>query len=101
MLASSVISAVNVAEVTSRAMKQGASVAGTRALLSGLNMAVAPLDAEHALLTGELHRRTRAHGLSLGDCACLALGQARGLPVVTADRAWRDLGLGVEVVLIR
>lgn len=101
LLVGSLINAVNAAEVTSRVMARGASLAEARLLMSGLHLDVAPLDSEQALLTGELHRRTRDYGLSLADCACLALARARRLPAVTADRAWRDLPLDVEIVLIR
>jgi PIN domain nuclease of toxin-antitoxin system len=44
---------------------------------------------------------TRQAGLSLGDRACLALGLTRGLPVLTADRVWAQLDVGVEVVVCR
>jgi PIN domain nuclease of toxin-antitoxin system len=42
-------------------------------------------------------------GLSLGDRACLALASARGLPVVTAGRAWLEHAgrLGVDIRSIR
>ncbi|HEY7852690.1 MAG TPA: type II toxin-antitoxin system VapC family toxin [Caulobacteraceae bacterium] len=101
LLVGSLINAVNAAEVTSRVMARGASLAEARSLMAGLLMDVSPLDSEQALLTGQLHRETRPYGLSLADCACLALARARHLPAVTADRAWRDLPLGVEIVLIR
>ncbi len=39
--------------------------------------------------------------LSMGDRACLGLALATGLPVVTADRAWRKLDLGIEVRTLR
>jgi PIN domain nuclease of toxin-antitoxin system len=39
--------------------------------------------------------------LSLGDRACLALGLRLGSPVVTADRVWATVDVGVEIVLIR
>jgi PIN domain nuclease of toxin-antitoxin system len=48
-----------------------------------------------------LRRQTRDHGLSLGDRACLALAVSLGLPVMTADRAWMALDLGIEVIVIR
>lgn len=40
-------------------------------------------------------------GLAPGARACLALARARGIAVWTADRAWRELDAGIEVVLIR
>lgn len=44
---------------------------------------------------------TKARGLSLADRACLALARRLNVPVVTADREWADLNLGVIVQLIR
>lgn len=38
---------------------------------------------------------------SLGDRACLALAMELKLPVVTADRAWIDLDLGIDICVIR
>lgn len=96
-----VISAVNLAEVLSRfqdaghdprAVAQDLEVSGLRTLAFGPAGAV-----DSAGLRGV----TRAAGLSLGDRACLALGQALGRPVLTADRAWATLGLPGEVTVIR
>ena len=101
LLRGSLISAVNAAEVTSRYIAEGGSMTLTRGMLDDLYVVVSPFDAEQAFRTGELHRQTRPYGLSMGDCACLALARARNLPVVTADRAWRSLPLDLEVVLIR
>lgn len=42
-----------------------------------------------------------AFGLSLGDRACLSLAVLRGLPVLTADRVWARLTVGIEVHCIR
>ncbi len=52
-------------------------------------------------MSADLRSATRAHGLSLGDRACLALARSAGLPVLTADREWRGVGLDMEIELIR
>jgi len=56
------------------------------------------VDAER---TAELRSVTRQHGLSLGDRACLALALRAARPVLTADRAWENVGVGVEIHLLR
>jgi PIN domain nuclease of toxin-antitoxin system len=37
----------------------------------------------------------------LGDRACLALAQQLDLPVLTADKIWQRLDIGVSIQLIR
>ncbi len=46
-------------------------------------------------------RRARPAGLSLGDRACLALARRLGLPVLSADRTWLKVDVGVAVEFIR
>ncbi|WP_051758091.1 hypothetical protein [Prauserella rugosa] len=53
------------------------------------------------LATAELWPHTRHQGLSLGDRACLALAQRLDRPALTADQAWKNLDLAVDVQLIR
>jgi ribonuclease VapC len=48
-----------------------------------------------------MRARARTAGLSLGDRACLALAEARGLPVVTADRQWKAFQSTVEIKQLR
>ena len=60
-----------------------------------------PFDIDLAERAAELRASTRAFGLSLGDRACLALAQRLRLPVVTAERTWAKLNLGIEVQLVR
>jgi ribonuclease VapC len=47
------------------------------------------------------HDRDGRLGLSLADRLCLALGMRLGVAVLTADRAWADLDLPIEIELIR
>ncbi len=94
------LSSVNLVEVVSRLCERGLSPAQARHVVESLDIEIVPLDFEQAMTAGILRFATRDFGLSLGDRACLALGQARGLPVLTADRAWGALP-GFDITLIR
>lgn len=100
-LADGMLSAVNASEVVTRLVDRGAGDEEARRWLLSFGLAIRPLDQSLALATGLLRRITRTHGLSLGDRACLALAHRERAPVLTADRAWAALDVGVEVELIR
>lgn len=102
-LPSSVISAVNLAEVATKLNDLGAGVDEALALLAPLHLSVVPLDADVAHATGALRAATRAYGLSLADRACLALAAVRRATALTSDRAWRDAGeaTGVQIEMLR
>ena len=95
------VSAVNLTEVVQRLVDLGANDTSVAETVRALSWRIVEFDEGLALQAGLLRRATRSKGLSLGDRACLALGKRLGLPVYTADRAWAELDLGVEVVLIR
>ena len=63
--------------------------------------ALTPVTEADAVHAARLWTRTRAAGLSLGDRCCLALGARLGLTTVTADTAWDDLDVDVDIRLIR
>jgi ribonuclease VapC len=61
-----------------------------------------PLDAAMAVEVAKLRSKTRASGLSLGDRACIALGQHLRLPILTADRVWKRLRIAdAQIQFIR
>ena len=95
------LSTVNYCETLAVMTRLGRDVGRLRQglLISGLS--IVPFEARHAEVTAELEWQTRSRGLSLGDRACLALGILRNETVLTADRPWADLALGVRVELIR
>lgn len=97
----SVQSAVNLSEVVARLQDKGFSDADADAVLADLDITAVPFDATLAVAAGRLRSPTRAKGLSFGDRACLALGRHLGATVLTADRAWADLDVGVTVEVIR
>ena len=101
VMETSLLSAVNLAEVATRLLDLGISAADIEGLSERLLCEVILFDEDLALSTGRLRAATRHLGLSLGDRACLALAQREGLPVLTGDRSWAKLDVGVQVVLIR
>ncbi|MBN1450293.1 MAG: type II toxin-antitoxin system VapC family toxin [Anaerolineales bacterium] len=95
------ISAVNLAEVVTRLSLIGMPGEQIREVLTLLGLDIMPFDEEQAFLTGLFAAQTHSLGLSLGDRACLALASVTGATAVTADRAWKELDLGVKIQLVR
>jgi ribonuclease VapC len=95
------ISAVNLSEVLERLCSGGLSESEADETVATLNLRVVDFDAPLARRTAFLRPQTRNAGLSLADRACLALGLFLGLPIVTADRAWAKVDVGVRIILIR
>ena len=95
------VSAVNWAEVIEKAISAGVDDRELRHDFTELGASVLPVDAAHGERAARLHRETRHLGLSLADRICFALAFAHGVPVITADRAWARVDVGVEVRLIR
>jgi PIN domain nuclease of toxin-antitoxin system len=100
-LNSATVSAVNLAEVLTRLRDLAVPDDRIDAAVAEMSLHIVAFDEQQARAAAELRIATRRAGLSLGDRACLALGGRLGCPVVTADRAWASLDIGVEVILIR
>jgi ribonuclease VapC len=98
---SSVISAVNLAEVITKLIDNGMTAEQAWSLSDQLNCEVLDADRRRAGAAGALHAKTRRTGVSLGDRFCLALAEELGVPALTADRRWKELDLGIQVQLIR
>lgn len=96
-----IISSVNFSESVSFLNRANLSILEARQITKDLLLEVIVFDEEQACLAAEFKGLTNKYGLSLGDCACLALAKSRNLPAITADRAWKDIDLGVKVILIR
>jgi PIN domain nuclease of toxin-antitoxin system len=95
------ISAVNLSEVAAKLADRGMPGEAIREALEGLALEIHDFSQELAYQAGLLHPLTTSKGLSLGDRACLALGQQLNLLVLTTDQVWEELDLGVEVRLVR
>ena len=83
-----IISSVNYAEVVSKLTDYQMPLTAIQLALDSLDLAIIDFDLKQAFVAGELRKTSKPFGLSLGDRACLALGQLLQLPVLTADRNW-------------
>ena len=100
-LVGAAISAVNFSEVLAKLGSGGLTQAEADAAIAALDLHVIAFDEPQARSAARLWPAVQHFGLSLADRACLALGLFLGRPVVTADRAWGRLDIGIEIVLIR
>lgn len=101
VLINAVISAVNLAEVQSKLVKNGFPPAHGWNDALELVPNVEPFTVDHARIAGDLIATTEPHGLSLGDRSCLALAIALNAPVYTTEQAWKNLKVGIPIHVIR
>ena len=101
MLNKAVISTVNWTEVIQKAIAKNISIDDLDNDLAVVGLSFFSFDRQQARIAGSLWQQTKELGLSLGDRACLALAQHLDLPVLTADKIWQQLNIGVSIQLIR
>jgi PIN domain nuclease of toxin-antitoxin system len=97
----SAISAVNWSEFLQKATVYGLSSQRLVRAYLARGLTVASFSSRQARLAADLWPSTHRFGISLADRACMALAIDLGLPILTADRRWIDLGLPVPVESIR
>ena len=95
------ISTVNLAEVATYLARNSVPPETINDALAAFPIEVVPFDREQGLIAGCLYPACKSLGLSLGDRACLALAKSKSLPVLTADKAWLELEINVDVNSIR
>ncbi len=95
------VSSVNLAEVATKFIERGSSYEEFRALKIVEAYTIIDFNIDQALVSAKLRPLTKNRGLSLGDRACLALAIQQGATVLTADRAWAGLDVGVKVEVVR
>lgn len=100
-LANGLISTVNWSEVIQKARDLGSPTDGLADELMGAGLQIVAFELADADLAGSLWEGTHHLGLSLADRACLATALRRSSAVITADRAWRNLDLDIEIEVIR
>ena len=95
------VSTVNLSEVVAKMLDRGASLDDLLQRLRRFPFTVTAFDRDMAEKAGALRDRTRESNISFADRACLALALEHGLPVLTGDRKWAELGLPIDIRLIR
>lgn len=95
------MSAINLSEVLTKCLEQGADADFAERQIGRLNISLTPFTVQDAKTAAALRLPTRYRGLSLGDRACLALALRENVPVITADRQWEGLDVGVDIRLLR
>ncbi|MGH8579110.1 MAG: type II toxin-antitoxin system VapC family toxin [Gammaproteobacteria bacterium] len=91
---------VNLAEVCAKLKGRGVEPRPIVERLKALGLDVAAFSEEDAIFSGEIVPVTQPLELSLGDRACLAFCRRLNAAVLTAEKAWARLELGIEVQLI-
>jgi ribonuclease VapC len=99
MLMEGVMGAANWSEVLQKVRQHGAPAAIVARLLASFGLTVVEVTRADAEIAADLWRKGTP--LSLADRLCLALGIRVGLPVATADAAWRAMDGGPQIILIR
>jgi PIN domain nuclease of toxin-antitoxin system len=99
-LEQAVMSPVNVSEVIIVLHRGGMPLEIATEVVASMVNNVEPCNYQDAKLAAEIKTNAN-HSISLGDSFCLALGERKILPVVTADRSWKNLNLITKVIYIR
>jgi ribonuclease VapC len=93
---------LNASEAMTVLIRDGATAEEAAGIVLALPVSHVPMTTEIAAGAAALWPKVRgSNGIGIGDRACLALARLRGLPVLTADRAWAGLDLGAEIRVIR
>lgn len=100
-LGEAAMSTVNLAETVTKCIELKVDPEIAIAFVGEGGVKLIDLDAELAILAGQLRRIAPKGVLSLGDRACIATAIKLGATAVTADRVWTTLDLGCKVELIR
>jgi ribonuclease VapC len=95
------MSAVNVDEVATKMLVRGDRLEQIAANLRSMPIEFVAFDYGQALVSASLKNHCFGKNISFADRACLALGLTLSRPVLTSDREWANLDIGISVELIR
>ncbi len=103
ILRGGIMSTVNVSESFSRSVERGIAMDAVARAIRRFELKVLPFDEPDAWQAAMLRPPTKFAGCSLGDRACLALGQRLKVPIYTGDRRMASVreAVGIDVRLVR
>lgn len=97
-----IISSVNIAEVYKYCIEvQNLTEEDCINLIKLSGIKIIEFCEEQALITAKIIKKTKQYGLSLGDRACIALAMLKNCPVLTCDKIWGKVDVGIEFVMAR
>lgn len=101
-LKDAIISSINIAEVYKYCIEvQNLTKDEANSLIKLADIKIVDFSQEQALITAELVHKTKQYGLSLGDRACIALAMLKNHPVLTCDKIWQKVDVGLEFIMAR
>ncbi len=97
----SVINVVNYSEVIAVLLRDGMEARTAGELTQNIIPKIIQLSRDEALLAAEIRVKGKEYGISTGDSFCLACAKLNNYSVITADRIWSRLNLGIEIIQVR
>jgi len=92
---------VNFSEVISVLLRDGMEENMARKLVQNNIKELLNSSEDEAALAANIRVKNKEYGISTGDSFCLAAAKIRRCPVITADRIWSKLSLGIETIFVR
>jgi ribonuclease VapC len=96
------ISTINLQEVIKALLARNTPNETVRMMLDEIDIEPRSHTVEATWAAARLDGYTKTKGCGVGDCICMALAIAEGLPAITADQVWSELTIpGLTVIQAR
>jgi PIN domain nuclease of toxin-antitoxin system len=97
-----IISSVNIAEAYKYCIEtQGLTEDEAKNLIKLSDIKIIEFTNEQALISAGLIKKTKQYGLSLGDRACIALAIDGKHSIITCDKIWQQIDVGIKFIMAR
>lgn len=101
-LRNAIISSVNIAEVYKYCVdKQNLTIEECKSMMKISGIKIIDFNDEQALVSADIYPKTKEYGLSLGDRACISLAIIMNSCILTCDKIWEKVDLGVQYIIVR